>query len=57
MGPQYANQISELLEASFNGGNQVVATDPSYQTEDNVAPIRKSDIVAYVNVIYGCNER
>jgi len=57
MGPQYANRISDLLEASFNGGIQVVATDPSYQTEDTFDPVRKSEIVAYVNVIYGCNER
>jgi len=34
-----------------------VAVDPAYQSEDTISPKRKSDITAYVNVIYGCNER
>ena len=56
MGPQYANKFSYLLESVF-GGNQVIATDPIYQMEDTVSSKRESDICAYVNVIYGCNER
>ena len=56
MGPQYANRIGELLE-SVAEGNQVVATEPIYQMEDNTLSRRKSDITAWVNVIYGCNER
>jgi Uncharacterized protein family UPF0004/Radical SAM superfamily len=56
MGPQYANRIGELLE-SVAEGNQVVATEPIYQMEDNVLSRRKSDVTAWVNVIYGCNER
>jgi tRNA-2-methylthio-N6-dimethylallyladenosine synthase len=56
MGPQYTNRFSDLLESVFDG-NQVVATDPTYQTEDSLTPIRKSTVTAFVNVIYGCNER
>ena len=56
MGPQYANRLGELLE-SVADGNQVVATEPIYQMEDNTLSRRKSDITAWVNVIYGCNER
>eukprot|EP01038_Epipyxis_sp_PR26KG_P010730 gene10730-14414_t len=56
MGPQYSNRIGDLLESVFEG-NQVVATDALYQAEDNIPAFRKSDITAYVNVIYGCNER
>jgi tRNA-2-methylthio-N6-dimethylallyladenosine synthase len=56
MGPQYANRIVDLLENVFDG-NQVVATDPIYQMEDDRPAIRNSEITAFVNVIYGCNER
>lgn len=56
MGPQYANRISDLLE-SVAEGNQVISTDPAYQTEDTVRARRRSEVVAFVNVIYGCNER
>jgi tRNA-2-methylthio-N6-dimethylallyladenosine synthase len=52
MGPQYANRIGDLLE-SVADGNQVVATDPIYQSEDSTAARRKSDVSAWVNVIYG----
>jgi tRNA-2-methylthio-N6-dimethylallyladenosine synthase len=57
MGPQYANRLGELLTHVADGGDQVVATEPIYQMEDNVLSQRSSDIVAFVNVIYGCNER
>ena len=57
MGPQYANRIGDLLSSVFDG-NQVVATQPSYQMEDSAAPLRRhSDVSAFVNIIYGCNER
>lgn len=57
MGPQYANRFGDLLDAVFDG-NQVVATDPTYQTEDALPALRsRSDVTAFVNVIYGCNER
>lgn len=56
MGPQYANRMTDLLQSVYDG-HQIVATDPAYQSEDVVPALRKSDITAYVNVIYGCNER
>lgn len=56
MGPQHANRLGDLLEQVFDG-NQVVATDPIYIMEDITKPRRDSKISAWVNVIYGCNER
>jgi tRNA-2-methylthio-N6-dimethylallyladenosine synthase len=56
MGPQHANQLEGLLEQVFNG-NQVVATDPIQIVEDITKPRRDSNVTAWVNVIYGCNER
>ncbi len=56
MGPQYANRIADLLEDVSNG-NQVVATEASHIMEDSSKPRRGSKVAAWVNVIYGCNER
>ncbi len=56
MGPQYANRIGDLLEDVSNG-NQVVATEASHIMEDSTKPRRTSTVCAWVNVIYGCNER
>jgi len=56
MGPQYANRISDLLE-DISNGNQVVATEASHIMEDSTKPRRQSKVAAWVNVIYGCNER
>jgi len=56
MGPQYANRIADLLEDVANG-NQVVATEASHIMEDSTKPRRGSSVAAWVNVIYGCNER
>lgn len=56
MGPQYANRISDLLEDVFNG-NQVVATEAVPISEDMTRPRRDSELSAWVNIIYGCNER
>ncbi|MBW4421027.1 MAG: tRNA (N6-isopentenyl adenosine(37)-C2)-methylthiotransferase MiaB [Myxacorys californica WJT36-NPBG1] len=56
MGPQHANQLQDLLEQVFSG-NQVVATDPIHIVEDITKPRRDSKVTAWVNVIYGCNER
>jgi tRNA-2-methylthio-N6-dimethylallyladenosine synthase len=56
MGPQYANRIADLLEDVSNG-NQVVATEASHIMEDSTKPRRGSTVAAWVNVIYGCNER
>jgi tRNA-2-methylthio-N6-dimethylallyladenosine synthase len=56
MGPQHANRLGDLLEQVFNG-NQVVATEPVHIFEDITKPRRDSTVTAWVNVIYGCNER
>lgn len=56
MGPQHANRLQDLLEQVFSG-NQVVATDAIHIVEDITKPRRDSTITAWVNVIYGCNER
>jgi len=45
------------MESVIGEGEQVVATDPIYQMEDTLRSKRGSDITAFVNVIYGCNER
>jgi tRNA-2-methylthio-N6-dimethylallyladenosine synthase len=56
MGPQHANRLQDLLEQVFSG-NQVVATEPIHIVEDITKPRRDSTVTAWVNVIYGCNER
>lgn len=56
MGPQHANRLQDLLTQVFDG-NQVVATDPVHIMEDITKPRRDSRVTAWVNVIYGCNER
>ncbi|MGD1904326.1 MAG: tRNA (N6-isopentenyl adenosine(37)-C2)-methylthiotransferase MiaB [Geitlerinemataceae cyanobacterium] len=56
MGPQHANRLDDLLAQVFDG-NQVVATDPIHIIEDITKPRRDSKVTAWVNVIYGCNER
>ncbi|GMH75517.1 hypothetical protein TL16_g06785, partial [Triparma laevis f. inornata] len=56
LGPQYANRLGDLLEDVSNG-NQVVATEPEFIVEDVTKPKRDSKTCAWVNIIYGCNER
>jgi tRNA-2-methylthio-N6-dimethylallyladenosine synthase len=56
MGPQHANRLKDLLEQVFDG-SQVVATEPIHIVEDITKPRRDSTVTAWVNVIYGCNER
>lgn len=56
MGPQHVNRLADLL-AQVEAGNQVVATDAVHIPEDITKPRRESDLTAWVNVIYGCNER
>eukprot|EP00887_Chlorella_sp_A99_P004685 scaffold4.g4685.t1 len=56
MGPHHANRLGELLER-VDQGVQVVATEHIEILEDITAPRRDSDVSAWVNVIYGCNER
>ncbi|MDJ1184340.1 tRNA (N6-isopentenyl adenosine(37)-C2)-methylthiotransferase MiaB [Roseofilum casamattae] len=56
MGPQHANRLGDLLEQVLDG-NQVVATEPVHIMEDITKPRRDSKVTAWVNIIYGCNER
>lgn len=56
MGPQHANRLQDLLEQVFEG-NQVVATEEIDILEDITKPRRDSKVTAWVNIIYGCNER
>lgn len=56
MGPQHANRLEDLIEQVLEG-SQVVATDPVHIMEDITKPRRDSSVTAWVNVIYGCNER
>ncbi|NJM00124.1 MAG: tRNA (N6-isopentenyl adenosine(37)-C2)-methylthiotransferase MiaB [Synechococcaceae cyanobacterium SM2_3_2] len=56
MGPQYVNRLADLL-AQVEAGNQVVATEPIEIPEDITKPRRDSTVTAWLNVIYGCNER
>lgn len=55
MGPQFANQITSLLDRADSA--QVCATDHIQISEDIATPRRESDITAWVNAIYGCNEK
>jgi tRNA-2-methylthio-N6-dimethylallyladenosine synthase len=56
MGPQHAHRIDELLQQVFSG-QQVMATEAGQIPEDITQPRRESATTAWVNVIYGCNER
>jgi tRNA-2-methylthio-N6-dimethylallyladenosine synthase len=56
MGPQHANRIDELLQQVFSG-QQVLATEQIHIIEDITKPRRDSATSAWVNIIYGCNER
>jgi tRNA-2-methylthio-N6-dimethylallyladenosine synthase len=56
MGPQHANRLQDLLEQVFEG-SQVVATEEIDILEDITKPRRDSKVTAWVNIIYGCNER
>ena len=56
MGPQHANRLGSLLE-QVESGQQVVATAEHQILEDVTRPRRESTVTAWVNVIYGCNER
>lgn len=56
MGPQHANRLGTLLE-QVASGQQVVATGEHHILEDITTARRDSQVCAWVNVIYGCNER
>lgn len=56
MGPQHANRLESLLERVASG-QQVLATEEHTILEDITTARRDSRVCAWVNVIYGCNER
>jgi tRNA-2-methylthio-N6-dimethylallyladenosine synthase len=56
MGPQHANRLESLLNQVASGA-QVVATEEHHILEDITTARRDSTVCAWVNVIYGCNER
>jgi tRNA-2-methylthio-N6-dimethylallyladenosine synthase len=56
MGPQHANRLETLL-TQVQQGQQVVATEEHHILEDITTARRDSQVCAWVNVIYGCNER
>ena len=56
MGPQHVNRLQTLLD-KVEDGQQVLATDENHILEDITTARRDSDLCAWVNVIYGCNER
>ena len=56
MGPQHVNNLENLLE-KVDSGNQVVATEEKFISEDITNARRESSICGWVNIIYGCNER
>ncbi|EDY38198.1 tRNA-i(6)A37 thiotransferase enzyme MiaB [Cyanobium sp. PCC 7001] len=56
MGPQHANRLETLL-SQVEQGQQVVATEEHHILEDITTARRDSSVCAWVNVIYGCNER
>ncbi|MFN9644757.1 MAG: tRNA (N6-isopentenyl adenosine(37)-C2)-methylthiotransferase MiaB [Cyanobacteriota bacterium] len=56
MGPPHANRRGSLLER-VDSGAQVVATEEHQILEDITTARRESAVCAWVNVIYGCNER
>eukprot|EP00741_Cyanophora_paradoxa_P010834 tig00020552_g10475.t1 len=57
LGPQHANRIGSLLEDVWSSGRQIVATEEAEIVEDISQPRRESSVTAWVNIIYGCNER
>eukprot|EP00775_Hariotina_reticulata_P013470 gene13470-13596_t len=57
MGPQFANRLDQLLEQVDSQGTQVCATEQIEINEDITVPRRDSSLTAWVNVIYGCNEK
>ena len=56
MGPQHINNLENLLE-KVDSGNQIVATEETYISEDITNARRDSSVCGWVNIIYGCNER
>jgi tRNA-2-methylthio-N6-dimethylallyladenosine synthase len=57
LGPQHANRLGALLERVEQTSSQVCATERAEVLEDVATPRRGSDLTAWVNVIFGCNEK
>lgn len=58
VGPQYANRLADVLHAyREGGGSPICVTEEARIMEDVTMPNRQSAVAAWVNVIYGCNER
>lgn len=57
LGPQYTGRLGDLLEDVERNHCQVTATEPIHIQEDMSKPRRESATTAWLNVIYGCNER
>jgi tRNA-2-methylthio-N6-dimethylallyladenosine synthase len=55
MGPHHVGRLEELLD-QVDLGSQVCAIEEIHISEDIATPKRDSDITAWVNIIYGCNE-
>jgi len=55
MGPQHTSRIEDLLQ-QVDLGSQVLALGDVEIEEDIAKPRRDSELLAWVNVIYGCNE-
>jgi len=50
-------ELDLVMGPQVFAGTQVVATEPVHIMEDITKPRRDSRVTAWVNVIYGCNER
>ena len=57
LGPQHANRLGALLERVEQTGGQVCATERADVMEDVATPRRGSDLTAWVNVLFGCDEK
>jgi tRNA-2-methylthio-N6-dimethylallyladenosine synthase len=57
LGPQYVGRIADLLADVEQNQCQVAATEPIHIQEDLTKPRRDSTTTAWLNIIYGCNER
>ena len=57
IGPHHAGRIGDLLARVEATDAQVCAAEHAFIEEDVAVPRRNSDVTAWVNVIYGCNEK
>lgn len=59
-GTQNIHELPELVRKAFNGENNILAVDrqkprSTYDYINDVAPVRESDISAWVTIIEGCD--